>query len=263
MKEKGRAQDKQEEIRFFERTGIDGADAEEWIERLKRLEEEDTSVFFDVAGLDAVTGANVLEAGCGIGMLGRRICQNGNTVIGIDITPKMVEIANSFGDENYHAIVGDLEDHDTFQDATFDLICCRMVLHHFRTTNRVMFNLSAWLKAGGRIIIFEPNGSSPIGRLSGLMANFLKVFAKQYYLDAGIGTTNETRHTAGIYVTELTRHNFRILERRYFYFHNKPKPRKLLIHSVTYLLYLMYEGAYVLLPQRLRCPDLLIIAEKC
>lgn len=259
-KRERRVQDKQDEIRFFRKMSIED---EGWIKRLKRLEEEDSRVFYDVAGLDAVTGAKVLEAGCGIGVLGRRICQNGNIVIGIDITPKMVEIANSFGEENYSAIVGDLEDQDAFQDAAFDLICCRMILHHFPTMDKVMFNLSRWLKQGGRIIMFEPNGSHPIVKLSGLMAKFLKVFAKGHYSDLGVGTTNETRHTAKTYFAELKRHQFRILECRYFYFPNKPKSKKLLIYLIAYLLYLLHKWAHVLLPQPLGCPDLLIIAEKC
>ena len=103
--------------------------------------------------LPNATDLKVLEAGCGSGTFGKKILELYPTlqVTGVDITPEMVELANTRRNnlKNYNAIVGDLENKDLFDSEIFDFIICPFILHHFPTVNTVLGNLTNWLKPNG------------------------------------------------------------------------------------------------------------------
>ncbi|MFQ5991837.1 MAG: class I SAM-dependent methyltransferase [Nitrospiraceae bacterium] len=56
-----------------------------------------------------------------------------------------------------------------FRGACFDVILCRDVLHHVADKSRVVEEMVRVCRPEGRIVIIEPNGSSPIMRLLGIL----------------------------------------------------------------------------------------------
>ncbi len=79
--------------------------------------------------------ANLLDLGCGNGQLAAQLAGQGHTgsYIGIDDSPKLIEIARSLKLANASFFAGDLADPDwdaTLPRAPFDYIFCFAVMHH-------------------------------------------------------------------------------------------------------------------------------------
>ena len=157
----------------------------------------------------AMTGVQkVLEAGCGTGAFGRHFVealkgQADWNVTGVDLAPAMVEWNRQHPMVGYESRVGDLEDETLFPPATFDVVLCPMVLHHFPSPSKTIENLVSWLKPGGTFYIMEPNGSSPVHKLSKFIRHVIeKVMGLDYA--KRFATVNETDHSMKCYVRELT-----------------------------------------------------------
>lgn len=150
----------------------------------------------------------VLEAGCGTGAFGRYFIkvlegQAAWNVMGVDLAPTMVEWNRQHPALGYDSCIGDLEDETLFPPAAFDAILCPMVLHHFPDPAKAIANLASWLKPGGIFYILEPNGSSPVQKLSKFIRHCIeKVMGLDYA--KRFATVNETDHPMKRYVRELT-----------------------------------------------------------
>ena len=164
--------------------------------------------------------STVMEAGCGTGLWGRSFIRdrrltsfdNCITVTGVDLSERMVEVANKGKPEGYNAVVGDLENPTTFAEGTFDVVLCPMVLHHFPDASKVMFNLTKWLKPGGKIIIIEPNGSNPVNAVSRWIRKLLElVMPTGFLLKYQLATPNETAHSIATYQRMLSVNQYAVL----------------------------------------------------
>lgn len=109
-------------------------------------------------------GSKILDLGCGTG---RHLVQFGNktNITGIDISPRMIEIANEILKKNNikaKTIVGDILDIDRlFEDETFDIVI--MMYHTFGSIapkkNRILLlnKIKKLLKNDGRLILHVHN----------------------------------------------------------------------------------------------------------
>ena len=112
-----------------------------------------------------LAGKRLLDFGCGTGQTSTQLAVLGAFVVGMDISPELIELARQ------RAELDGVTDHVQFQDAdllkappdSFDLILCSAVLHHvdFRV---VLPILRCYLKTGGKIVIGEPIATSPLLR---------------------------------------------------------------------------------------------------
>lgn len=79
-------------------------------------------------------------------------------VIGLDITPEMIEIARSNARErglhNFEGVVADAENLP-YPDATFDVVACRYTAHHFHDPTRVIGEIARVLRPGGRFVVID------------------------------------------------------------------------------------------------------------
>jgi ubiquinone/menaquinone biosynthesis C-methylase UbiE len=102
--------------------------------------------------LEAVTAAapgRVLEVGGGEGELAERIISElGAEVVGIDQSPRMVEIQRSRGID---ARVGDVQDLP-FADDEFDVALAAWMLYHVPDLDRGLAELARVLKPDGRLV---------------------------------------------------------------------------------------------------------------
>ena len=75
---------------------------------------------------------DLLDVGCGTGPMVELLASElpGRRYTGLDLTPKMIEVANAKGIEEARFIVGDAEDLP-FDDASFDAVICANSFHHY------------------------------------------------------------------------------------------------------------------------------------
>jgi len=103
---------------------------------------------------------NILDAGCGTGILAKEMLKRGHNVIGMDICDQMICETKKvvMDDDSKHplAITGDVE-HIPFEDNTFDVVTCVGVLEYLPEENRCIGELNRVVKNGGYIILTLPN----------------------------------------------------------------------------------------------------------
>ncbi|MCL7474510.1 MAG: methyltransferase domain-containing protein [Methanosarcinales archaeon] len=106
--------------------------------------------------LDLKGTETVLDVATGTGYLAMALSPHVNKVIGIDITPRMLELAvqatRERGLENIDNMVGDVE-HLPFCGPRFDVVSARFSFHHFPEPRESLLEMTRVLRTGGRLVI--------------------------------------------------------------------------------------------------------------
>lgn len=110
-------------------------------------------------------GRDVLEVGCGTGLLLRRIAAFARTAKGVDLSPGMLEKARARG---LDVTVGSATELP-FPDASFDVACSFKVLPHVRDIEKALAEMARVVRPGGTILAELYNPVS----LRGLVKRFL------------------------------------------------------------------------------------------
>lgn len=100
-------------------------------------------------------GMRVLDIGCGVGTWAVRLSELGCEVVGVDVSPVMIEMAMASANVVYR--VGTAQDLD-FSTGTFDLIISVTVLQHIvddKELSRALRSLWRVLKDGGCAAVLE------------------------------------------------------------------------------------------------------------
>ncbi len=110
-----------------------------------------------VVGLLDLTGVErVLDVATGTGYLATALSPHVKEVIGIDITPGMLELAVQAAQDreldNITCLNGDVE-HLPFGDSEFDAVTCRFSFHHFPGPRISLSEMARVLRPGGRLVI--------------------------------------------------------------------------------------------------------------
>ncbi len=93
-------------------------------------------------------GRDVLEVGCGTGLLLRRIAGFARSARGVDLSPGMLEKARARGLDVVEASATDLP----FPDASFDVVCSFKVLAHVRDIRRALAEMARVTRPGGQVL---------------------------------------------------------------------------------------------------------------
>jgi len=104
----------------------------------------------------------VLEAGCGGGHHGVALAKRGFDVTGIDLSVHGLRAAKALAKhegQNIQYICGDIK-HLPFEDRSFEICFCSLVLHHFLSMENLLKELSRVTKR--YFIAFEVNGWDPV-----------------------------------------------------------------------------------------------------
>ncbi|KAI9433919.1 S-adenosyl-L-methionine-dependent methyltransferase, partial [Lactarius indigo] len=101
---------------------------------------------------------SVLDYACGSGQVSRALAPHVARLVGVDISPRMVELYNARADAqglepHEMRAVGALAELDV-QDR-FDLVVCSMAYHHFATIDDVSYELVKYLKPGGTLAVAD------------------------------------------------------------------------------------------------------------
>ena len=136
--------DKRDVIEFFDSC------APKWDSNMVRNEAA-ISRILDNAKIEA--GKDVLDVACGTGVLfPDYIKRNVQSLTGIDISPKMAEIAKSkFIEENVFVVCGDVEEFSF--DKKFDAVVVYNAFPHFPNPERLIEKLSSIVKVGGTVTV--------------------------------------------------------------------------------------------------------------
>ncbi len=136
--------DKKDIIEFFD------VCASEWDSRMFRNEAV-ISKILDNAKVEE--GKAILDVACGTGVLfPDYIKRKVKSLMGIDISPKMAEIAkNKFSGENISVVCGDVE--EISFDKQFDCIIVYNAFPHFSDPERLVEKLSTMVKKGGVVTV--------------------------------------------------------------------------------------------------------------
>ena len=109
-----------------------------------------------------VSGKSILDLGCGEGFFSRRFRQLGaRRVVGVDISPAMIDLARSEERENplgVEYICADVR--DTIDSEKFDIVVAAYLLHYSETEHdlqRMCASIVSHLPAGGRFVTLNEN----------------------------------------------------------------------------------------------------------
>jgi 2-polyprenyl-3-methyl-5-hydroxy-6-metoxy-1,4-benzoquinol methylase len=135
---------------------------------------------------------NVLDAGCGDGVLSMRLVKEGYTVIAGDSSKKCIrhltdKIARMRGGNYITAVRMDLAKLPYKKNA-FDAVTCGEVLEHINDDTKVMREFFRVLKRGGICVITTPGKPSmwhEIDDISGHVRRYTKAEIERKFTDAG------------------------------------------------------------------------------
>lgn len=99
---------------------------------------------------------NILEVGCGTGLLGENFVTETNQMTGIDTSEGMLEVFTQkfAGFKNVRARNLNLEI-EPFNEGPFDLIISSMAFHHLRSPSEMLTKLKVLLKPEGVMAIID------------------------------------------------------------------------------------------------------------
>jgi SAM-dependent methyltransferase len=149
------------------------------------------SVYQGIAGPDARDAAfeavreaaphDVLEVGCGWGeFAARMVSELGLAVVAVDLSPRMVGLAQERGVD---ARVGDVQDLQ-FPDAAFDVAVANWMLYHVPDLDRGVSELARVLRPGGRLVA-ATNGLDHLGELWDLVGRDRRNEPPRFFAEHG------------------------------------------------------------------------------
>jgi SAM-dependent methyltransferase len=100
-----------------------------------------------------MSGAAVLDAGCGSGALAHWLLGQGADVVGIDLSPRMIEEARSRCGDRGRFLVADLAEPLPLEPRSLDGITCSLALHYLRDWSVALRSFASALRPGGWAVI--------------------------------------------------------------------------------------------------------------
>jgi SAM-dependent methyltransferase len=100
-----------------------------------------------------LTGARVLDAGCGSGAQCEWLVAQGADVVGVDLSPAMVAEARRRCLDRATFVVADLAEPLALERRGFDGITCSLALHYLRDWRVAMHSFATVLRPGGWMVV--------------------------------------------------------------------------------------------------------------
>lgn len=100
-----------------------------------------------------LAGAVVLDAGCGSGAQAEWLLDRGAEVVGVDLSPRMIEEAERRCGGRARFLVADLAQPLPLEPASLDGITCSLMLHYLADWNVPLGSFASALRPGGWAVI--------------------------------------------------------------------------------------------------------------
>jgi len=113
-----------------------------------------------VAKRSSLSGARVLDVGCGGGLLAEALARSGAHVEGIDLSPAMISTAQLHAAESGLAIDYRVQDAQRLAEVSprqFDVVCCMEMLEHLAEPGEFIATLGRLVKPGGAVFVSTLN----------------------------------------------------------------------------------------------------------
>jgi 2-polyprenyl-6-hydroxyphenyl methylase/3-demethylubiquinone-9 3-methyltransferase len=113
-----------------------------------------------VAARARISGAQVLDVGCGGGLLAEELARRGARVTGIDLSPAMIETAQLHAAESALGIDYRLQDAAelaTRQPHSFAVVCCMEMLEHLTDPGEFLRVLARLVRPDGAVFVSTLN----------------------------------------------------------------------------------------------------------
>ena len=106
---------------------------------------------------------DLLDVGCGTGPMVELLASEfpDRRYTGLDLTPRMIEVANAKDIENAHFVVGDAENLP-FDDASFDAVICANSFHHYPNPQAFFDGVARVLRPGGKLVLRDYTAAAPV-----------------------------------------------------------------------------------------------------
>ena len=108
-----------------------------------------------------LAGAMVLDAGCGSGAQAQWLLDQGAEVVGVDVSPRMIEEAERRCGGRGRFLVADLAEPLPLEPASFDGITSSLVLHYVADWSVPLRSFASALRPGGWAVISLDHPASP------------------------------------------------------------------------------------------------------
>lgn len=112
----------------------------------------------------------VLDFGCGVGRLTRALARRFDRCVGIDISPRMIELARTLNADVERCVfmVNDADSLEMFDSEEFDFVYSNIVLQHLptrRSIAKVIAEFMRVVRASGLVVFQLPARIAPLHRL--------------------------------------------------------------------------------------------------
>lgn len=127
--------------------------------------DQDLTKLLDTVGVRIDSGDRVVDIGCGVGRLSRAIAARASSVVGIDVSPEMVQLARSHNEhlQNAEFVVGDGESLDGISSYSADACISLVVFQHIpdpQVTLGYVREIGRVLKPGGWAVFQVSNDAA-------------------------------------------------------------------------------------------------------
>jgi SAM-dependent methyltransferase len=132
----------------------DAPRGEEYDRRFDELAARGVDLHGEADLIDSYDPASVLDAGCGTGRVAIELGRRGRVVTGIDLDPRMLEVARRKA-PGISWVEGDLADPALTLDRRFEIVAMAgnvLIFVAPGTEGSVVSNMARWLLPGGRVI---------------------------------------------------------------------------------------------------------------
>ncbi len=133
-----------------------------------------------------LSGKTIADIGCASGISAVMLASQGSKVIGVDISPELIQQAKQLWTEfsgQIRFITGDAE-HLDIQDDSVDACFFGGVLHHFPEREKVYEESLRILRSGGKFVAVEPNSLDFLERIEWAVADLRgKLSPNEYPID--------------------------------------------------------------------------------
>jgi len=124
---------------------------------------------------------NILDVATGTGDLALTLAKRSKNITGIDISGKMISVADSRTKENPKFLLGDTHDLE-FKRGEFDMVTCCNGLHVFRDPAGALSEMRRVLSVGGILVtVTFAYGDADLGQRMHLWGQFLKLGMPPYW----------------------------------------------------------------------------------
>ena len=129
-----------------------------------------------VAARSTLQGAQVLDVGCGAGLLSEALAGEGAEVVALDLAPELIKVAKLHGLETGVSVdyrVQPVELLAAQVPATFDAITCMEMLEHVPDPAGIITACATLLKPGGKLFVSTLNRTPAAFALAILGAEYI------------------------------------------------------------------------------------------